>query len=158
MKGQTSPLEGIVLSLRKYCPLWVKTLTDLLNPILGRDASYPQHISMSSHVRCTTHVIMWAHAYMLQVGGVSLRVGGVSLQCGIEQIHEGFHPKWTIPSKGEIRPSIVIMHIFEEKKIHLLMIYWFTRINSFWLYVFFFFLDICAQFDYTFWKKKLKII
>ena len=45
---------------------------------------------------------MWAHAYML-------RVGGVSPWDGIEQIRKSFHPKRTIPSKREICPSTVIM-------------------------------------------------
>ena len=49
---------GTNLSLRRYCSLWVKTLTDLLNPTSRRDASHPQHISLSSHVGCTTHVII----------------------------------------------------------------------------------------------------
>ena len=47
---------GTNLSLRRYCPLWVKTLTDLLNSTLGRDTSHLQHISMSSRVECTTHM------------------------------------------------------------------------------------------------------
>ena len=31
---------GMNFSLRRYYPPWVKTLTDLLNPTSGRDASY----------------------------------------------------------------------------------------------------------------------
>ena len=45
------------LSLRRYCPLWVKTLTDLLNPTSGRDTSHLQLISARPKWRCTTHVV-----------------------------------------------------------------------------------------------------
>ena len=48
---------GMNLSLRRYCPLWVKTLTDLLNPTSGRDTSHLQLISARPKWRCTTHVV-----------------------------------------------------------------------------------------------------
>ena len=41
----------------------------------------------------------------LRPSAYKLKVGGIFPQCGIEQICEGFHPKQTIPSKGEIRLS-----------------------------------------------------
>ena len=49
--------------------------------------------------------LLWAHAYML-------RVRGVSPWCGIEQIYEGLHPKRTIPFKGEVHPSTIIFWLF----------------------------------------------
>ena len=39
---------------------------------------------------------------------------GVSPRCGIEQIHKGLHPKWTIPSKGEVRPSTKRHHTHDD--------------------------------------------
>ena len=49
--------------------------------------------------------------HSLKPNAYKSKVGGVSPQCGIEQIREGFHPKQTIPSKGEVRPSICIKSI-----------------------------------------------
>ena len=55
---------GTNLSLRRYCPLWEwaeeadATRTNLLNPILGRDVSHLQLISMSSQVGCTHQFIV----------------------------------------------------------------------------------------------------
>ena len=98
---------GMNLSLRRYCPLLVKTLTDLFNLTLGRNASHPQHLSM----RSTPH--MWAHTYMLWVGGISpLRE--------IEQIYKGLQPKRTIPSKEEIRPSTMVIDTINLRIFYLL--------------------------------------
>ena len=55
---------GTNLSLRRYCPLWEwaeeadATRTNLLNPILGRDVSHLQLISMSSQVGCTHQFVV----------------------------------------------------------------------------------------------------
>ena len=103
---------GMNLSLRRYCPLLIKTLTDLFNLTLGnltlgRNASHPQHLSM----RSTPH--MWAHTYMLWVGGISpLRE--------IEQIYKGLHRKRTIPSKEEIRPSTMVIDTINLRIFYLL--------------------------------------
>ena len=34
------------------------------------------------------------------------------VRCGIEQIREGLHPKWTIPFEGEVRPSTIYIYIY----------------------------------------------
>ena len=73
---------------------------------------------------------LWAHAYKLWVGGVSPR-------CGIEQIRAGgigllgLFPKWTIPSKGEVRPST--KHFYGFFLNSLLTILWVIRVYIVWV-------------------------
>ena len=74
----------------------------LLNKVIAKLYHFDKYIIELHYMSGTPH--MWAHAYML-------RVGGVSPQREIEQIHEGFHPKRTIPSNGEVCPSTYIKSI-----------------------------------------------
>ena len=74
----------------------------LLNKVIAKLYPFDKTIIELHYMSDTPH--MWARAYML-------RVGGVSSWREIEQIREGFHPKQTIPSKGEVRPSICIKSI-----------------------------------------------
>ena len=46
---------------------------------------------------------------LLRLNAYKLKVGGISPRYRIEQIREGFHPKQTIPYKGEVRPSTTRM-------------------------------------------------
>ena len=45
----------------------------------------------------------------LRPNAYKLKVEGISPRYRIEQICEGFHPKQTIPYKGEVRPSTTRM-------------------------------------------------
>jgi len=72
------------------------TIDQFMKPVFGAWGVVPFVPSSSLHKKAQ------AHAYMLRVRGVSPR-------CGIEQIREGLHPKQTIPSKGEVRPSTIII-------------------------------------------------
>ena len=45
------------------------------------------------------------YTFTYRLSAYKLKVEGVSPRCGIEQIREGFHPKRTISSKGEVHPS-----------------------------------------------------
>ena len=74
------------------------TIDKFMKPVFGAWGVVPFVPGSSLHKKVR------AHAYMLQVGGVSSR-------CGIEQIHESLHPKRTIPSKGEVRPFTIIIII-----------------------------------------------
>ena len=49
-----------------------------------------------------------------------LWVGGISPLREIEQIYKGLHPKWTIPSKEEIRPSTMVIDTINLRIFYLL--------------------------------------